>query len=169
MAQSLDHRFAGGRDMERDHAARSAAMERLEAFIGEWAMEASFPAAAAGVAGRAVFEWILDRQFVMERAEVPEVPEAPGSIAVVGFDPGRGAYRQHYFDSRGVARVYAMEFSDGVWTLGREFPDFTPLDFSQRFTGRFSGHGRRIDGRWETSRDGSNWEHDFDLTYTKVR
>ena len=62
-----------------------------------------------------------------------------------------------------------MEFSDGVWTLGREFPDFTPLDFSQRFTGRFSGDGQRIDGRWETSRDGSDWEHDFDLTYTKVR
>jgi hypothetical protein len=152
--------------MELDHAARSAAMARLEAFIGEWAMEASFSAAPAGVAGRAVFEWILGRQFMIERAEVPQ---APDSIAIVGFDPGRGAYCQHYFDSRGIARVYAMDLSDGVWTLVRDSADFTPLEFSQRFTGTFSSDGQRINGRWETSRDGSNWEHDFDLTYTKVR
>jgi hypothetical protein len=152
--------------MEHDHAARSAAMERLEAFIGEWAIEASFSAAPAGVIGRAVFEWILGRQFVMERAEVPDAPE---SIAIVGFDPDREAYRQHYFDSRGIARVYAMEFSNGVWTLVRDSADFTPLEFSQRFTGTFSSDGQRILGRWETSGDGSNWEQDFDLTYTKVR
>ncbi len=155
--------------MDLDHDARIAAMERLEAFIGEWALQASFPAAAAGVGGRAVFEWILGRQFVMEHAEIPGVPEAPDSTAVVGFDPARKAYRQHYFDSRGIARVYAMEFSDGVWTLVRDSADFTPLDFSQRFTGQFSSDGQRITGRWETSSDGSTWEHDFDLTYTKVR
>jgi len=38
----------------------------------------------------------------------------------------------------------------------------------QRFTGTFSADGKIIEGRWETSRDGSSWEHDFDLTYTKV-
>jgi hypothetical protein len=140
-------------------------MERLEAFIGEWAMEAFFPAAPAGVVGRAVFEWTLGRQFVIERSEVPD---APDSIAIVGFDPGREAYCQHYFDSRGIARVYAMDLSDGVWTLVRDSPDFTPLKFSQRFIGTFSGDGQRIDGRWETSGDGSDWEHDFELTYTKV-
>ena len=102
--------------MELDQAARRAAMERLEVFVGEWAMEASFSAAPAAAAGRAVFEWMLDRQFVMERAEVPE---APDSIAIVGFDPAREAYRQHYFDSRGIARVYAMDLSDRVWTLVR--------------------------------------------------
>ncbi len=152
--------------MEYDHAARGAAMDRLEVFVGEWAMEASFSAAPAAVAGRAVFEWILDRHFVVERTEVPE---APDSIAIIGVDPGREAYRQHYFDSRGIARVYAMEFRDGVWTLVRDSADFTPLEFSQRFTGTFSSDGQRINGRWETSRDGSDWEHDFDLTYTKVR
>ena len=102
----------------------------------------------------------------MERTEVPE---APDSTAIIGVDPGREAYRQHYFDSRGIARRYAMEFSDGMWTLVRDSPDFTPLEFSQRFTGTFSSDGQRINGRWEASSDGSNWEHDFDLTYTKVR
>ena len=78
------------------------------------------------------------------------------------------AYTQHYFDSRGVARVYAMTFRDGMWALLRDAPDFTPLDFCQRFTGEFSADGGTINGRWETSQDGSTWERDFDLTYRKV-
>jgi len=150
--------------MDKDRAARATAMKRLDVFIGEWTLEASFPGAA--IAGRAVFEWMLDRQFLLERSEVPG---APDSLAIVGFDPGREAYCQHYFDSRGIARVYAMSLSDGAWTLVRDCADFTPLEFSQRFTGSFSGDGRRITGRWETSANGSNWEHDFGLTYTKVR
>jgi len=78
------------------------------------------------------------------------------------------AYTQHYFDSRGVGRVYAMSFSEGVWTLLQEAPDFTALDFSQRFTGTFSDDGKTIAGRWESRTDSSSWGHDFDLTYTKV-
>jgi hypothetical protein len=147
--------------MNLDNGARRAAMARLEAFIGEWTMEASFPGATPG---RAFFEWTLDRQFLMERTEVPG---APDSIAIVGFDLTRGAYTQHYFDSRGIARVYAMDLSDGAWTLLRDSPDFTPLEFSQRFTGTFTDGDTRIDGSWESSTDGSTWEHDFDLTYTK--
>ena len=40
--------------------------------------------------------------------------------------------------------------------------------FFQRFTGTFSDDNNTITGRWEGSRDGSNWEPDFDMTYTKV-
>jgi hypothetical protein len=69
-----------------------------------------------------------------------------------------------YFDSRAVSRIYQMSLSDGVWKLWREAPSF-----SQRFTGTFSDDGRIIRDRWEKSTDGSQWEHDFDLTYTKVR
>jgi hypothetical protein len=61
-----------------------------------------------------------------------------------------------------------MTFSGGVWTLVRTAPDFTPLAFSQRFTGTFADDGGTILGRWETSPDGSHWEHDFDLTYTRI-
>ena len=76
--------------------------------------------------------------------------------------PARG-----YFDSRGIARVYAMDFRDGVWTLLRKTPDFTPLEFAQRFIGTFSADGRRIDGRWEQSKDGSDWALDFHLSHTR--
>jgi hypothetical protein len=61
-----------------------------------------------------------------------------------------------------------MSIEDGVWKLWRDEPDFSPLDFSQRFTGTFSADGETISGRWEICHDGETWEHDFDLTYTRA-
>jgi hypothetical protein len=151
-----------------DKQAGSPAIERLAPFIGEWSMEAVFPGVPPSDArARATFEWMPARQFVLQRWEVP-LPEAPDGIAIIGFDEGRAVYLQHYFDSRGVARVYAMSFDDGVWRLWRNEADFSPLDFSQRFTGTFGDDGKTIDGRWEICHDGSTWEHDFDLIFTKV-
>ena len=156
-----------------DNDTRSVALERLEPFIGNWRMEASFPLAPPAraadgddSAASAMFEWALGGQFVVQRSKAPTL--APDSLAIIRFDPGTGAYSQHYFDSRGVVRVYAMTFDDGVWTLLRDSPDFSPLDFSQRFTGTFSDDDGSIVGRWESSHDGSTWAHDFDLTYRKV-
>jgi hypothetical protein len=36
-----------------------------------------------------------------------------------------------------------MSLEDGVWKLWRDPPDFSPLDFAQRFTGTFSAHAFR--------------------------
>jgi hypothetical protein len=148
--------------------ARNPARDRLDAFVGEWTMEASLPAAPPmGVVGRCAFEWALDGQFLVQRSEVPD-PDAPDGLAIIGLAADGETYTQHYFDSRGIARVYAMTFRDGVWRLLRNAPDFTPLSFSQRFTGTFGDGGRTIRGRWEKSSDGSSWELDFELTYTRV-
>jgi hypothetical protein len=40
--------------------------------------------------------------------------------------------------------------------------------FSQRFTGRISEDGNTIEARWEAAKDGTNWETDFDLVFTRV-
>jgi len=153
---------------------RADALERLDVFIGEWVLEVRFPGdqpspsstAGDGPLARSRFEWALDRQFLLQRTEVP-VPEAPDSLTIVSADPQTGAYTQHYYDSRGVARLYAMSLADGVWTLTRESSDFTRLDFCQRFTGTFSADGNTISGAWEQGRDG-DWEHDFALTYRRA-
>ena len=151
-----------------DEAARPPTLERLDAIVGGWTLEGSLPAAPGVVVrGRVTFEWLAGGRFLIERWEV-ERPEFPDGIAIIGLDRDGEAFTQHYFDSRGVARVYAMTLGDGVWTLLRDAPDFTPLDFWQRFTGEFSADGGTISGRWETSQDGSTWEHDFDLTYRKL-
>jgi hypothetical protein len=61
-----------------------------------------------------------------------------------------------------------MTFDDGVWSLLRTSADFTPLSFSQRYTGRFSDDGGTIEGRWEKSDDGGNGELDFELVHRRT-
>ncbi|HEX3796113.1 MAG TPA: hypothetical protein VHV57_16590 [Acidimicrobiales bacterium] len=138
----------------------------LEPFIGQWRMVPRFDLNAdAAPRALASFEWLPGKRFLVQRWEV-EHPEAPDGIAIIGFYNAEGTYLQHYFDSRGVARVYEMSFADNVWTLQRIAGD---PDFSRRFIGRFGADGRSIVGSWESSNDlGSNWTLDFELTYTKV-
>jgi hypothetical protein len=147
---------------------RADALARLDVFVGEWVMDARFPGAAGnGPMARSRFEWVLGRQFLLQRTEIP-VPDAPDGLMIISVDSQTGAYTQHYYDSRGVARLYAMTLADGVWTLTRESPDFTPLDFRQRFTGTFSEDGNTISGAWESRANGGGWEHDFSLTYRRA-
>jgi hypothetical protein len=142
-------------------------LERLNPFVGEWDLEVSLPS-PDDVRARAVFEWALDGRFLLQRTEI-SIPEAPDTISLIGVDPRGDGLSQHYFDSRGVIRIYAMTFEDGVWTLQRDAPDFSDLTFLQRYTGTFSDDGDTIDGRWETSHDeGATWEKDFDIAYRRV-
>ena len=147
-----------------EHARRDAALDRLDALIGEWTMEATPPGGPhwPGEA-RVRFEWLEGRTFVIERWTV-DLPEAPDGIAIIGAGDEPDSFRQHYFDSRGVARIYEMTLRDGIWRLWREAPD----PFPQRFSATFSEDGATIKGRWEKAEDGSTWETDFDLTYRRV-
>jgi hypothetical protein len=146
--------------------------ERLEPLIGAWSMAVVMPgeqrpAALPDIGARATFDWLGASAFVIERWNVP-VPEAPDGLAMIGWDEARGTFLQHYFDTRGVARVYEMTFDAGVWKLERSKPDFSPFEFSQRFSGSFVDGGRRIEGTWEISHDHKTWQKDFDLIYTRL-
>ena len=137
-----------------------AAIEQLEPLIGEWRAD------ALGGVGRAVFEWTLDGAFLTQRTELDH-PEAPSSLSIYAVNLRGDGFTNHYFDSRGIVRVLSMTFSDGVWTMLRESEDFSALNFQQRWTGRFSDDGRRIDGTWEINH-GDKWEKDFDMVYVKT-
>lgn len=140
-----------------------SAPELLAPLVGTWRMETSLGPAAAC----AVFEWGLGGRILVQRMEI-DVPEAPDAFCVITPEPQTGGFTQHYFDSRGVNRLYAMTFDGGVWTLLRETPDFSPLEFSQRFTGRLDDDGAAIRGRWESRPLGAEeWEPDFEVTYLK--
>jgi hypothetical protein len=137
-------------------------MNALDALVGDWTMEATPPGGPPWPGQAEVsFEWLADA-YLIQRWTI-EMPEAPDGIAILGPDQSGERLVQHYFDSRGIARIYDMSLEDGVWKLWRDGDDF-----SQRFTGTFSEDGRRIEGRWEIARDGKTWETDFDLTYIKV-
>jgi hypothetical protein len=147
-----------------EQTSRNAALERLDALVGKWTMEATPPGGPPWPGeGRVTFEWLEGRTFLIERWMV-DLPEAPDGIAIIGAADESETFRQYYFDSRGVHRIYEMTLGDGVWKLWRDAPD----PFPQRFSGTFDDDGTTIAGRWEKAEDGSNWETDFELTYRKV-
>lgn len=138
---------------------------RLEPLLGEWEVQGAHPVdPSVPIRGRTTFEWLVGEQFVVQRWTVDH-PDFPDGLAVLG--EGESGFAQHYFDSRGVARLYEMTLEGNVWTLSRTEPDFAPLDFSQRYVGNFSDDGRTIEGAWEINHDGTTWEKDFDLNYRK--
>ena len=143
------------------------ALDQLAPFIGEWDIEItsmSFnPDPSAVVRGHSSFAWLEGGAFLIQHSEI-SASDFPRSIAVMGADDEAETFRMRYYDSRGVSRIYRMTFSGGIWTMWREFPGF-----SQRFHGTFSEDGKIITAGWENSSDGSNWQHDFALTYTKIR
>lgn len=138
-------------------------IDPLRGLVGEWELAVDLPG-AEGVRGHVVFEAM--GEVLVQRTTVP-LPEAPDSccLVVAGDD---GGYTQHYFDSRGTARLYAMAFDGRRWTLERTKPDFSPLDFCQWFVGSISDDGATIDGEWQNSDDGQQWTRDFGLTYHRI-
>lgn len=134
----------------------------LQRLVGEWTMDAPIH----GVSGaRVTFEWMPGERFLLGTSDAPD--PIPRSHMVMGPTDHSDGCRQHYFDSRGVARIYQMSLADGVWKLWREEADFSPLDFEQRFTGTFREDGNTIEATLEINHDGT-WEKDFDLTYRRV-
>jgi hypothetical protein len=125
----------------------------LDALLGEWTTEVTFPDGVHGT-GRTTFEWVLGGAFLLQRATA-DVDGPPEGLMLIGVEGD--AFVQHYFDSRGVVRRYAMTFGGGEWTLER--------DGEQRYLGRVEGD--TIRGAWEWFRDGA-WQHDFELVYTRV-
>jgi hypothetical protein len=137
-------------------------IKRLEIFVGVWDLEAIFPGGSpiqGDVRSRAEFEWVLNGAFLVERSD---------GFAVFAPAEEGDRYTQHYFDSRGVVRLYEMTFDGRLWTKTREKPDFSPLDFKQRYTGTFAEDGNSIRGTWEICHEGETWQKDFDLNYIRA-
>lgn len=70
--------------------------------------------------------------------------------------------RSHYFDSRGVFRVYEASVDDTAWRLWRDAPGF-----SQRFAGTFADDGKTTEGLWELCEDDEHWASDLQITYRR--
>jgi hypothetical protein len=142
------------------------ALKHLEGLFGDWEMElsnASFLHSPSDTAkGPVSFEWLQDGAFLVMRMGDKQA-DPPDAMWLIGRDESTPNYTVLYYDARSVSRVYEMSFSDGVWKMWRESPGFW-----QRYEGTLSNNGNTITAHWEKSSDGTKWEHDFDLTYTKV-
>jgi ketosteroid isomerase-like protein len=137
---------------------------RLEPLVGRWRIDAAVPIDPTAPAGGEVeFAWLGEQAFVVQHWHTA-APGFPDGEAIIGPAVGGDEFVQHYFDSRGVERVYGMSLRDGEWRLWRDAPEF-----SQRFTGTLSADGTTITGAWEMATDGETFEHDFGLVYTRLR
>ena len=146
-----------------DQPTAEDALKELEPLLGEWTLEATPPGGPSWPGeAKATFEWMEGKS---AGGRALDDRDARGSEQHLRFgcDAANGTYFQLYADDRGVCRVYEMSIGDGEWRLWREGEPF-----DQRFIGRFSADGNRIDGRWEIETDGE-WATDFDLVYTRVR
>src|SRR5262245_49415451 len=142
-------------------------LDALQPFIGEWSVEGRHVALPnALIRGRSVFEWWGDRTFLMHRSTFGH-PDFPDSISLIGATRPDDGLAQHYFDTRGVHRVYEMTFDRGVWTLDRKAVG--PKDFDQRMHATFSADGNTITAEFK-ARDSVTHEmrHDFSVTYGRV-
>ena len=138
---------------------RPTALGLLDVLVGEWTQIVS---GHGDPTGTMTFEWSLDERYLLMRSRLPA--PFPESLAVIEYVVAADEFRQHYFDSRGVTRVYRMTLTGSEWMLLRTEPDFSELSFAQRFVGTIADDGRSVDGRWEQSHDGgTTWEPDFGL------
>jgi hypothetical protein len=79
----------------------------------------------------------------------------------------------HYFDTRGVHRIYDVKVSDEGWEIAmdRDSPasSFASPDerFSQRTKFTFEDDDRAMTGEGKLSHDDVNWEDDLQITYRR--
>ncbi len=142
------------------------ALKTLEVLVGDWTMElsnASFlPDPTSTIRGSASFEWFEGGDFLIVRQGAKKSGQ-PWATWFIGRDQDLNHFAAFYIDDRRVSRVYEMSFEKGQWKMWRN-----AARFAQRFVGKLDTNGKLITGRWEKSKDGKNWEQDFDVAYMKA-
>jgi hypothetical protein len=139
------------------------ALQNMKVLVGDWEMQGAHPQLPDPVRGRASFTWIEEGAFLLWETEF-EQSLPPNAIAVISQDETTGSCSVLYFDARGISRIYDMLLEEGVWRTWRNAPGFL-----QRTMGRISADRNTITVHGELSKDGSTWEQDLDLVYTRVR
>jgi len=142
-------------------------LDDLRPLIGAWSLEGRHVALPDTVVrGHALFEWWGDRTFLIQRQTIDH-PDFPDSIAVMGATRPDGGLAQHYFDSRGVYRLFDMTYERGVWTLERKAAG--PGDFDQRMRSALSADGNSILFEADRTEPGAHeFEHDLSMTFTRL-
>jgi hypothetical protein len=152
-------------------------LKPLDRLVGNWTTEATHPAMPGVIVrGAALIEWLEGERFLIQRAR-NDHPDFPDSISIIGYteqdrvdrtrepepsSPDQRPLTMHYFDSRGVFRVYGTSIDGEALRFWREAPGF-----SQRFTGRFADGGNTLAGLWQLNEDDAHWNDDLKITYRR--
>jgi hypothetical protein len=140
-------------------------LSELRFLVGAWDMaitNASFLDDPKDVVHSPVAFEPIEHGALLALRQGGDASSPPAATWVIGRDDHRREYTVLYTDARGVSRVYLMSLSGNIWRIWRDEPAF-----SQRFEATVSPDRRSITGRWEKRASGGDWEHDFDLAYTR--
>ena len=146
-------------------------MHQFEPLIGEWHGEGDMPIdPPVKIIGEAKIEPLGEFLLFSTTGEPAAVPD---TISIIGGAPEGGPQPMHYFDSRGVKRLFLMALEGStlnIWRApGEDWNGPDGPGFNQRFIGQLSADGRTLDGRWERGMGdaGDHWELDFPLSYVR--
>ena len=149
--------------VDNEAAKPNPALKPLAMLVGAWSTTGTHPMVPGTTFhGRTSFAWMAGGAFLVMQSQIEE-PEIPSGIAIFGTDDTTGECLMLYFDERGVSRKYDVSVQDNVWKWWRDAPGF-----SQRVVGTIAADGRTMVSSGELSRDGTRWEPDLALTYTRI-
>ena len=92
--------------------ARDPRLAALDSLVGVWVAHIDHPAMPDIPDGRVEYAWALNGRYLLQRSTIPQ-PEFPDSQSFIAPADEDGTYLQHYFDTRGVTRLYRMTLADG--------------------------------------------------------
>lgn len=139
------------------------ALQSFAVLVGEWKTVGTHPLVPNTVLqGHSSFKWIEGGAFLVWYSEIDQ-EGFPAGVAIFGSDDATAEYFMMYFDERAVSRKYEVSFENGVLKWWRN-----ALGFSQRYTWTITDNGNSMIGEGLLSKDGTTWEKDLDLTFTRI-
>ena len=146
-------------------------MTQFDRLIGGWHGEGEFPDPPLKMSAETTVERL--GEFIVMRSATTKPAELPDSVSIIGGANDGEPQPMHYFDSRGITRLFMTAIEGSTWKIWRApGEDWNGPDgpgFNQRFIGEISADGKTIDGRWERGMGdaGDKWEIDFPLSYVR--
>lgn len=140
------------------------ALKQFSRLVGEWKVVGTHGLLPNTIFhGRFCFQWIESGAFLLMRSEM-EDDTVPDGTAVFGSDDATGEFFMLYFDERKVSRKYDVSFQYNLLKWWRNAPGF-----SQRYTWTFTDNDDTIISKGQLSKNGTTWEKDLELTFTRIK
>jgi hypothetical protein len=138
--------------------------------VGSWTAESTHPSLPGTVIhGTLDVEWLEGERFLILRTR-NDHPDFPDAISIIGNtdaltaeDLGTDRSEElhlHYYDSRGVHRVYDVTVTADGWAWAMEEPGW-----AQRLPLAFADDNRTMSGISRLSEDNGPWDDDLAVTY----
>src|SRR5215207_3022700 len=147
-SRPMRQRFRSGLIIRTAIPRKESTMKDFEPLIGEWHGEGELPMEPPM---KMSVEAKVQRlgEFIVF-SSVGEPAELPDSISIIGGAPDGEPQPMHYFDDRGVKRLFMMALDGSTWKIWRApGEDWNGPDgpgFDQRFIGEISPDGNAIEG-----------------------